>query len=117
MENFIETWTLTDPDNFQYGRRISKGVFQFKEYDKDSNPTVNKLDYDCKRAYVVAAFDDDCWIEATIDISHYSDEQKEEAINGYYTSLDALKEICGGDMEQVDWIVAECEFEQNSGLY
>jgi hypothetical protein len=36
------------------------------------------------------------------------------AISGYYNSLEELKSIYGDDS---NWVIAECIFEQESGLY
>lgn len=79
-------WTLTDPDRFQYGRKVSDGVYQFKEADKAD----------------------------TIVLANYSDDYKEEVAETYYKDLNDLKQIYGEDWE---FILAECIFEQTSGLY
>jgi hypothetical protein len=90
-------WICTDPDNKQYGRKIAEGIYEFKE----RNPFHEFNDEGEE-------------IEITINLSHYSEEEIENHISAYYSSLNELKEIYGEDSE---WIIAECIFEQESGLY
>jgi hypothetical protein len=102
-------WTCTDPDNFQYGRRLCSGVYQFKEWIGGSKLEVpiDKFVKDC--------FDEPgSWEEDTIVLSNFNEQEIESHVSGYYGSLKELKETCGDDWE---WIVAECIFEQQSGLY
>jgi hypothetical protein len=33
MKKLLESWVCTDPDNHQYGRKIGKGEYEFKELD------------------------------------------------------------------------------------
>lgn len=116
-KNKPEVWTCTDPDNYQYGRKTADGVYEFKEFDK-LNFAGDEHGHEEEKTFVTNRFSDsDFWVEETIDLNQYSQKDKEKAISGYYDSMEALSEICKGDMEQVSWIVAECIFEQNSGLY
>lgn len=109
-----QEWKLTDPDNFQYGRKIREGVYEFKEYDR-INYGMNLDDYPTEDIYIDSVFDNsEFWEEMTIVMAHYTPEQIEKHVSAYYGSLAELKEICGDDWE---WIVAECIFEQESGLY
>lgn len=116
MENKIKEidytnskWICTDPDNFQYGRRLCSGVYQFKEWIGGGKLEVpiDKFVKDC--------FDEPGnWEEDTIVLSNFSEQEIEDFVSGYYGSLKELKETCGDDWE---WIVAECVFEVQSGLY
>ena len=47
-------------------------------------------------------------------MANYKDEEIKKHISAYYDSIDQIKKIYGSDWE---WIVAECIFEQESGLY
>ncbi|MEK6829797.1 MAG: hypothetical protein AABY15_06785 [Nanoarchaeota archaeon] len=102
-------WTCTDPDNFQYGRKVSPGVYQFKEWiggDSMKKP---------KEEQVKEEFENSgCWEEDTIVLANFNEKEIDNHISAYYDSLEALKKIYGDDWE---WIVAECIFEQTSGLY
>jgi hypothetical protein len=98
-------WTCTDPDNEQYGRKVSDGVFQFKEWigGAIAEKTIEEL------------FDEPgSWEEDTIILANFNENEIREHISAYYSSLEELKEIYGDDS---DWIIAECIFEQQSGLY
>lgn len=116
-------WTCTDPDNYQYGRKVFEGVYQFKEFDRltfGSNLTevIDEAGYEAGNKYVIDHFDDaDFWIEKTIVLATYAPKTIEHHVKGYYASMNELETICGGDKQQVDWITAECIFEQNNGLY
>jgi hypothetical protein len=90
-------WVCTDLDNKQYGRQLSETKFEFKEKNR------GLLDYD-----------EDEIIEFGVDLSDYSEKEIEEVISGYYSCLDELKAIY---VEDSNWIIAECIFEQESGLY
>lgn len=90
-------WICTDLDNEQYGRQLSETRFEFKEKNR------GLIDYD-----------EDEIIHFGVDLSKYSDKEIREAISGYYNSLEELKSIYGDDS---NWVIAECIFEQESGLY
>ena len=90
-------WQCTDPDNEQYGRQVSTNVYEFKEKNK------GLIDYE-----------EDEFIQILIDLDDYSSNDAEDIAETYYGSLDELKEQCGDSWE---WILAECIFEQESGLY
>lgn len=107
-------WKQTDPDNFQYGRKVREGVYEFREFDRN-NYTFNLDDYPTKEAFIDAVWDNsEFWEEMTVVMAHYKDDEIENHISAYYDSLEQLKEIYGDDWE---FIVAECIFEQESGLY
>ncbi len=89
-------WVCTDLDRKQYGKKLDESHYVFKEFD-------NKGEY-----Y------EDKWIELDILLSHYDEDKINNHISSYYDSVDQIKEIYGDHWE---WIVAECIFEQESGLY
>ena len=85
-------WIVTDADHKQYGRKISEYVYEFKEY--------NKLDDD--------------WEEMTIDLTKYTLQEIESIISPYYKSINEVQELY---KQKSNWILAECIFEQETGLY
>jgi hypothetical protein len=93
----ITDWVCTDLDNEQYGRQLSETRFEFKEKNR------GLLDYE-----------EDEFIEFGVDLSDYSEKEMYDVARTYYGSLDELKEQCGDSWK---WILAECIFEQESGLY
>ena len=81
---------------------------ELKEMPHEEAKKIIEADFNCQ----------DFWVNGTVDISGATRKQKEFYIEGYYDSLGALELICAGKMSQVNWIVAECYFEQFlSGLY
>lgn len=95
---FIKTeWICTDSDTEQYGRQISERVFEFKELAN------NEDEYDFGE-----------YIEMTINLDHYTQEEVLNHISAYYTDLNEIFNIYG---EEANWIIAECVFEQESGNY
>lgn len=101
-------WTKTDPDNFQFGRQIGDGVYEFKEFDHHS------IFPDRVRTLEEAEQMPDNWVQETVNINMYTKEQREDYVSSYYSSLESLKEIYGKEWK---WVLAECIFEQESGLY
>jgi len=91
-------WICTDPDNQQYGRKLAAGHYEFKE----KNP---KFEFDK---------DENEWIEDDILLNMYDEVTIKKHISAYHDSINEIKRIYGEDWE---WIVAECIFEQESGLY
>jgi len=102
-------WVCTDSDNFQYGRRLSTYRFEFKEFDRDEYPEEFKALKEDKLNFVESYF-----IESIIDLEKYSMKEIMKHTEGYYDNLDEIAEQYGKDFT---WIVAECIFEQDSGLY
>jgi len=90
-------WKCTDLDNEQYGRQISTNVYEFKEKNR------GLIDYE-----------ENEFIQITIDLDDYSSDYTENCVSAYYSGIDEVKQIYGADFE---WIIAECIFEQESGLY
>ena len=103
-----QNWTCTDPDNYQYGRKISENVYEFKELSRNH-------DFKITDKWVNSVFDNGgFWKQDVIDLNDYVEPQKENYISGYYPSMEELKRICKNDIEQVNWIIAECIFEQTN---
>ena len=110
----LNEWVCTDPDNNQYGIKVKDGHYRFKEFDR-FNYTTDSEHYPDKDLFISTVWDnDEFWIEVDIVLAHYTNEQIANHISAYYNNLDQLKEIYGEDSE---WIIAECIFEQESGLY
>lgn len=111
-------WKMTDPDNFQYGRLV-RGTHEFKEFDRVKLPDLfDKMKQATQErvdAYLAEHFNEEfIWITKKILLNQYNDEEREKITSPYYKSLSELKEIYGSDWE---FILAECIFEQESGLY
>ena len=85
-------WIITDADRQQYGRKISENVYEFKEY--------NQLEND--------------WDEIKIDLTDYTLEEIESMISPYYQSIQQVKQLYE---DNSNWIIAECIFEQETGIY
>ncbi len=108
-------WKLTDASNFQYGRKVSPGVYQFKEFDHDNYSFKNPEYYKTEREFIDTVFDNpEFWIEDTIVLANFNDAEIRGHVSSYCDSLEQLKEIYGDKWE---FVVAECIFEQQSGLY
>jgi hypothetical protein len=90
-------WVCTDLDRKQYGKKLDEGHYMFKEFHSEFAETY-----------------EDQWIEMDILLSYYDEDQINNHISSYYDSVDQIKELYGDEWE---WIVAECIFEQESGLY
>lgn len=52
--------------------------------------------------------------EMFINLDNYNEDEIDNHISAYYNSINELKNIY---KEQSNWIIAECIFEQESGLY
>lgn len=90
-------WICTDLDNEQYGRQVDDRTFEFKEKNRGLDD-----------------YREDEFIEITVNLDHYTYREIEEHISPYYNSIEQLKSIYD---DNSDWIIAECIFEQESGLY
>lgn len=97
----IETkngFECTDDDCMQYGKYLGDKKYLFIQalwLD-----TVGNVD-----TYSVVA--------DTIDVSEMSKEAIECAICGYYDSIEDMEQKNEAALEDLDWLVAECEFESN----
>lgn len=106
-----EKWVKTDPDNHQYGRRIDSLTYEFKEWDRISYDENFKLNGHSK----ADLFNDpEYWITDKVSLADYTEEQIYNHISAYYENVGEVREIYG---EDANWIIAECIFEQESGLY
>lgn len=112
--NHATPWTCTDPDNFQYGRKLSPGVYQFKEWIGGG-----KLDEKVTETIEKEFNNPGNWEADTIVLANFNEQEIRGHVSAYYNSLEELKEIYSDKSNVVDWewIVAECIFEQTSGLY
>ena len=88
-------WICTDADNEQFGRQITDRIFEFKEKNRGLE-------------------EEDDFVQMTINLDHYTQEQVENHISAYYTDMNEVFNVYG---EEANWIIAECIFEQESGLY
>lgn len=101
-------WTVTDPDNYQMGRKIGERTYEFKEFDWNAIAPE-------KPESLTQAKKMDNWISDIIDLDDYTPEQIQNHISAYYKDLEELKAT--DNSESWEWIVAECIFEQESELY
>lgn len=104
MNTQDKPWILTDPDTEQYGRKLSDWVYEFKEKTKDDDWMENDF------------------VELEIDMSKYSANQVEPIINAYGYTLEPWSDgtfifDLYKNKETVNWIIAECIFENESGNY
>ena len=90
MPASINGWECTDPDGYQYQRKVEKRSFD-----------------------MVQAFEmpDDSFrvCRSNIDIDEYSSAEIEDYVTGYYASVDELK--ASYEEGCADGIIAECIFE------
>lgn len=100
-------WICTDLDIPQFGRQLSDDEFEFKEFRWDSpKPFKSLIDLLNDKIY---------WVQMTIDLRKYTGEQILYYIQPYgYESIEQMK---AWNNDDIDWLVAECIFEQESGLY
>lgn len=93
----LEDWKCTDLDNEQWGRQLGDNLFEFKEKNRGFDE-----------------YEEDEFIEIRINLDDYTEEQIENHISAYYENIAEVISIYG---KQANWIIAECIFEQESGLY
>lgn len=88
LEDMLNNIDITDQrdDAVQFCFELSDNVWKYCEYD----------------------YEDRSLMEGTIDISKLSNKEKENAIQGFYSSLDEVERIYGKDSNK---IIAECYFE------
>lgn len=101
METKEIKWVCTDPDNKQYGRQLAERVFEFKERNRFYDPNDDNSD--------------DEFIQMTINLDHYSKSSMYDRVHPYYGWED-FNEFLETPPDGL-WIIAECIFEQESGLY
>ncbi len=109
------SWTCTDPDSLQYGRQISEKIFEFKEFERfDNQEEFEALKELGDKEILKSMKEDECWHQETVNLTHYSTEQIESKISGYYDSIAEVEKEYG---DEANWIIAECIFEYDSGMY
>lgn len=89
----------TDDSNQQICIQIDEDVYIYSEHDKFFYEWETDMERD------VGEYRTD-----TINLKQLSEEEIEDGISGFYTSLKKLKEECGDNWKQ---IAAECIFENN----
>lgn len=92
MKNDFE---CTDSDCMQYGKLLGNRQFKFIQ------------------AIWMAGEDEYCVIADTIDLSEMSLHDIECAICGYYDDIKEMEKAYGQPLGKLDWIIAECAFENN----
>lgn len=93
----IGEWVCTDLDTDQWGRQLGESLFEFKEKNRG-----------------LSEYEEDEFIEIRINLDDYKQSEMENHISAYYENIAEVISIYG---EQANWIIAECIFEQESGLY
>lgn len=118
-------WKCTDPDNFQY-MRLNRGTPEFREFKRDECPELfetmkkapqHKVDNFIKEQFEELEKENHynfLWYQSKITLSMYKENYINEVASTYYKDLNDLKKIYGKDWEI---ILAECIFEQETGLY
>lgn len=88
IKDILSTLKITDQreDAVQFCFNLDKGIWTYCEYD----------------------YKEESLKEDTIDISKLSEEERIEAVNGFYNSIEEVIEIYGKDSDQ---IIVECYFE------
>ena len=113
MKNLIDikgnNWECTDASNFQFGRKVSNGIYQFKEWIGGG-----KINEDVSETVKKEFNNPGHWEEGTIILEDISEQKILSHISAYYDSINQIKETYGDNWE---FIIAECIFEQQSGLY
>lgn len=81
---------ITDiDDNYQRCKVINKHTFNYKKGTEATGDLVNEV----------------------IDVNSLTNEEKEEAVSGYYGSLESLREEVRGNEIDFNMLIAECYFE------
>lgn len=92
-------WFCTDSDSMQHCKKHGKGKFSFVEMvwldTVEGDEEYPDKEYTVKSAYV--------------DLNDYDEKEKENAVSGYYPSLDA---VYAEYEDTADQIIAECIFEE-----
>lgn len=103
-------WQLTDQDNQQYGRFISGKTFEFKEFNRRNNNLIDELNKLGEQGFYNLYFNKlEYWIQRVVNLQEYTIKQQKSYCSAYYPEQE-FKDL-------TDWIIAECIFEQESGLY
>ena len=102
---YIE-WICTDPNTHQYGRQFGEDIFEFKEFNPFNMFPSKETEKDL--------LDENNWEQLIVDLTIINQERMRNHLAAYYNSIDEVKEEYGDSWK---WIVAECYFEQETGLY
>lgn len=86
-------WICTDPDMNQWGRRIGEKAYEFKQDMKYPNGMIVKE-------------------EREINLNEYTDDEINDHLSPYSWSIKQIKEE--NSLEDAEWLIAECIFEQES---
>jgi hypothetical protein len=108
-------WICTDPNLHQYGRRVGKGLYEFREFDRyssNSNPDNLKREDFIHKAWSNSEY----WVHITITMAHYTHADIFNHLSSYYDKP-AILNMIRSDRDDDEWVMAECIFEQESGLY
>lgn len=94
--NFINmknaAWTLTDVDRNQWGRKLSEGIYEFKQ---------------------IFSFYEDYEVRATIVLANYTLNEQIECLSSFNYKWEPISKTFRDSQGCVvsDWVIAECLFE------
>lgn len=99
----VGPWFLTDDSCAQYCRKITDTEYEFVQLQWMDMLPHEDSDY--------------CVTNSTIDVGFMDIVDVENAIYGFYDSVQAIVESYGKDMSVADYcqIIAECAFENETG--
>lgn len=82
-------WTLTDVDRNQWGRKLSEGIYEFKEGEDEDE------------------------VRATIVLADYTLQEQIECLSAFNYKWEAISKTFRDSQGCVvsDWVIAECVFE------
>ena len=104
MRKFI----CTDIDNMQFGRKINKNTYEFKEFNRNSYNFVDEVEKLGEKKFKKLYWRDKrYWIRETINLQNYTSKTIKNILSAYYSNFKGL----------TNWIIAECIFEQENELY
>ena len=100
-------WYLIDNDCLQYGKDLGDGKYSFIQ--------VIWMDTAEGDARASASADDNYIVVAdTVNVGEMSDEEKQLCICGFYKDLDEMSKSYSLSVEELNSIIAECGFENQS---
>jgi len=106
MNKFI----CTDIDSLQYGRKINQDIYEFKEFDRANYNFVDEIKLlGIKKFRKTYWRKKEFWVRNIINLQKYTSEQIKSFLSAYYPERN--------EISLTNWIIAECIFEQESGLY
>lgn len=114
---FLRGYTCTDPDNLQFAKKISDGVWEYQQLI-DTNPLFDQYkghyglliaDYENNVGDVQSNIDkSDNWFQGAIHLNEYDADDIGNCLNAYGYSPDNRE---GWGQETWDQIACECIFE------